>query len=182
MSATAGLMKEHQLILKYVDLMERCAILNLHNPELRILFDQAGSFIEFIHEYADRFHHTKEENILFRYLEIPGVLTHCNPVPQMLYEHEQARGYVRNMEIALNGKNLHSLAENAQRYVDLMQLHIHKEDNILYPMAEQGLSDELKAMISKEYAEADAQLNSPAIWEKYGDLLLKLEQDLNALA
>lgn len=34
-------------------------------------------------------------------------------------------------------------------------------------MAEQGLSDELKTSISKEYAESETQLDSPAIWEKY---------------
>jgi len=32
MSAISGLMKEHQLILKYADLMERYAKLNLQNP------------------------------------------------------------------------------------------------------------------------------------------------------
>lgn len=64
--------------------MERCAKLNLQQPYLQTLFDQTGFFINFIHEFADRFHHAKEENILFRYLGMPGVLTHCNPVPQML--------------------------------------------------------------------------------------------------
>jgi hemerythrin-like domain-containing protein len=178
MSATAGLIQEHQLILKYVDLMERCASLNLQNPDLQILFDQSEFFIDFIHEFADTFHHAKEENILFRYLDIPGVLTHCNPIPQMSHEHEQARGYVRNMENALRSKNLHDLAENAQHYACLLKMHIYKEDNILYPMAEQGLSDELKASISKEYAETEARLNSPAIWEKYEALRIKLENNL----
>jgi hemerythrin-like domain-containing protein len=180
MSATAGLMKEHQLILKYVDLMERCAKLNGQNPNGSILFDQAGCFIDFIHEFADRFHHAKEENILFRYLGMPGVLTHCNPVPQMLHEHEQARGFVRNMEDALKRENLHDLAENVQHYAGLLKMHIYKEDNILYPMAEQGLSDELEAAISKEYAETETRLDSTAIWEKYEALRIKLENDLNA--
>ena len=178
MSATAGLMQEHQLILKYIDLMERCARLNLQNTDSSILFDQAGSFIDFIHEFADTFHHAKEENILFRYLGTPGVLMHCNPVPQMLNEHEQARYFVRNMETALGSKNLQVLAENAQHYAGLLKMHIYKEDNILYPMAEQGLSDELKASILKEYAETEAQLDSPAIWEKYEELRIKLENDL----
>jgi len=45
-------------------------------------------------------------------------------------------------------------------------------------MAEQGLSDELKESISKEYAETEAQLDSPAIWEKYEALWIKLENNL----
>jgi hemerythrin-like domain-containing protein len=177
-SATAGLMQEHQLILKYIDLMERCTKLNLQKPDLQILFDQTGFFIDFIHEFADRFHHAKEENILFRYLGTPGVLTHCNPVPQMINEHAQARCFVRNMEEALRTKNLHDLAESAQHYAGLLKMHIYKEDNILYPMAEQGLSDELKASISRDYAETEAELDSPAIWNKYEALRIKLENDL----
>jgi hemerythrin-like domain-containing protein len=177
-SATAGLMQEHQLILKYADLMERCTKLNLQKPDLQTLFDQTGFFIDFIHEFADRFHHAKEENILFRYLGTHGVLTHCNPVPQMMNEHEQARGFVRNMEKALRSKNLHDLAESTQHYAGLLKMHIYKEDNILYPMAEQGLSDELKASISREYAKIEAELDSPAIWEKYEALWIKLENDL----
>lgn len=180
MSAISGLMKEHQLILKYVDLMDRYAKLNLQNPILHILFDQAGFMIDFIHEFADTFHHAKEENILFRYLETPGVLTHCNPVPQMLFEHEQARGYVVNMESALKNKNLFDLADNAQDYAGLLKMHIYKEDTILYPMAEQGLSNDLKASILKEYSETEARSDSPVMWKKYEALRLKLENDLNA--
>jgi hemerythrin-like domain-containing protein len=177
-SATAGLMQEHQLILKYIDLMERCTKLNLQKPDLQSLFAQTGFFIDFIHEFADRFHHAKEENILFRYLGTTGVLTHCNPVPQMMNEHAQARCFVRNMEEALRTKNLHDLAESAQYYAGLLKMHIYKEDNILYPMAEQGLSDELKASISRDYAETEAELDSPAIWNKYEALRIKLENDL----
>ena len=101
MIATENLMKEHQLILNYVDLMERYVETNSKNSNTTILLENANFFIKFIHEFADHFHHAKEENILFRYLEIPGVLTHCNPVPQMMLEHEKARDFVRNMENAI---------------------------------------------------------------------------------
>lgn len=94
MLVTENLMKEHQLILKYVDLMERYAEFGLKNFNTPILFVKANCFIQFIHEFSDHFHHAKEEDILFRYLEVPGVLSHCNPVPQMLYEHNKAREFV----------------------------------------------------------------------------------------
>lgn len=180
MSATTDLMQEHQLILKYVDLMERYAHLNLQKPDSFIMFDKAGAFIDFIHEFADTFHHAKEENSLFRYLVTPGVLIHCNPVPQMLSEHEQARSYVHNMENALENKNLQTLIHNTKQYANLLREHIFKEDNILYPMAEQRLSDELKATLLQEYEETEARLDSPTIWKKYETLLAELEKHLNA--
>ena len=99
-------MKEHQLILKYIELMERYAELGLKDLNTSVLVEKADYFIQFIHEFADHFHHAKEEDILFRYLEVPGVLTHCNPVPQMLSEHNKAREFVRNMENAIQTKRV----------------------------------------------------------------------------
>ena len=149
MLATEDLMKEHQLILKYIDLMERYAEFDLKDLIAPILFEKANFFIQFIHEFADHFHHAKEEDILFRYLEVPGVLTHCNPVPQMLFEHSKAREFVRNMENAIQTKEINELTVNAGQYARLLKEHIYKEDNILYPMAERGLSDEAKSSLRK---------------------------------
>jgi hemerythrin-like domain-containing protein len=179
MLATENLMKEHQLILKYVDLMERYAEFGLKELNTSILFEKANCFIRFIHEFADHFHHAKEEDILFRYLDVPGVLTHCNPVPQMVFEHNKAREFVSNMENAIQAKELNELAANAGAYAKLLREHIYKEDNILYPMAERGLSDEAKSSLLKEYTETDNRLNSQDIWRKYEILCTELEQQLN---
>ena len=180
MLATENLMKEHQLILQYVDLMERYAAFSLKHPDTPVLLEKAACFIEFIHEFADRFHHAKEEDILFRYLGVPGVLTHCNPVPQMLMEHDKARGYVQNMERAVQEKALTALADNAAQYARLLTEHIYKEDNILYPMGEAGLSDQAKTALLKEYAQTDERLDSRAIWAKYQTLYMELELGLGA--
>jgi len=180
MLATENLMKEHQLILQYVDLMERYAAFSLKHPDTPVLLEKAACFIEFIHKFADHFHHAKEEDILFRYLGVPGVLTHCNPIPQMLMEHDKARGYVQNMERAVQAKELNVLADNAAQYARLLTEHIYKEDNILYPMGEAGLSDQAKTALLKEYAQADERLDSQAIWGKYQTLYMELELGLGA--
>jgi len=179
MLATGNLMKEHQLILKYIDLMERYAELSLSDLNTAILFEKAKCFIAFIHEFADHFHHAKEEDSLFRYLDVPGVLTHCNPVPQMLSEHNKAREFVVNMESAIQTKELNPLVLNMRQYAMLLKEHIYKEDNILYPMAERGLSDEAKLSLLKEYTETDKRLDSQDIWCKYESLYTELEQQLN---
>ena len=48
MLATENLMKEHQLILKYIDLMERYAQLSIKNAQPSMLMEKAPYFIEFI--------------------------------------------------------------------------------------------------------------------------------------
>ncbi len=180
MLVTEHLMKEHQLILKYVDLLERYVELSAKNNESSLLFEKAPFFIQFIHEFADEFHHAKEENILFRYLEQPGVLSHCNPIPQMLNEHGKARELVLNMENALLSNDIDKLEVNGVQYARLLKEHIYKEDNILYPMGGRGLSDTAKSCLLKEYAETDERLDSQSIWCKYEALAADLESQLNA--
>lgn len=172
MLATENLMQEHQLILKYIELMERY----ITNPA--ILLAKANNFIAFIHEFADDFHHAKEEDILFRYLEAPNVLTHCNPIPQMLLEHNKARELVATMEQALRNNNLTDLVIAMTEYAQLLKQHIYKEDNILYPMAERGLSESAKAALSNECAATDNHLDSTRIWQKYETLYTELLSDI----
>lgn len=177
MLATNDLMNEHQLILKYIDLMEQY----ISRANTAILFDKSYCFVAFIHEFADAFHHAKEEDILFRYLEVPEVLTHCNPVPQMFLEHNKARALVEAMEKALLVNNLSALVTAMTEYGQLLKAHIYKEDNILYPMAERGLSEAAKTSLLIDYAEADKRLNSAGIWQQYQTLYTELVDYLNTV-
>lgn len=112
-------------------------------------------------------HHAKEEAILFKYLEVPGVLTHCNPLPQMLHEHQQARTLVNGMQHALAAENADLLAQQANQYITLLREHIYKEDHILYPMAERGMTEAMQQALLKACESANTELASTAIWEKY---------------
>ena len=111
--------------------------------------------MRFIKEFADRFHHDKEEKILFAAAQKQGVLTHCNPIPQMLHEHEEARALVGKMESAIEGRRAVDFCRAATDYASLLKDHIFKEDQILYPMCERGLKPEAKVEILEQYAAAE---------------------------
>lgn len=174
MSVTEQLKNEHQLILKYISLMEQYA----NHTDSSLLLDNAKRFIAFIHDFADNFHHAKEEDVLFRYLALPNVLSHCNPIPQMLFEHNKARELVNVMENALAANNPNDLIIAMRQYASLLKEHIFKEDNILYPMAERGLPDSVKTTLLSEYAEIGQNLNSTAIWQQYQTLYAELADGL----
>lgn len=180
MQVTHELMNEHQLILKYLDLMERYIEFSQSNKDEYLLMEKAHDFISFIQKFADTYHHAKEEDILFKYLEAPGVLSHCNPLPVMLSDHEQGREYVRNMKDALENNNLSNMCENAFAYSQHLKHHIFKEDNVLYPMAENGLSDEDKIALDNEYKQIEEKLNKQAIWNEYEEKYSELESCLNS--
>ena len=175
MNVTNVLSQEHQLILGYIDLLQMFASLAEDRDEPAILTRQLDSFLAFIEEFADSYHHGKEEEVLFNYLRQPGVLTHCNPVPQMLHEHDHGRQFALGMREAQRSGEFFALIANARSYAELLTSHIHKEDRILYLMAEENLHDAQKARILDEYALQEQNHDGSALNLKYRALHEKLE-------
>lgn len=138
MKPTTILIEEHKNILKVIDVLnEKC---NLTESKKTIDRDFFKNAIDFIRNYADKFHHAKEEDLLFKELCSDDVEMHCNPTEQMRYEHELGRGFVKGMIEALEKSDIKKLTENAREYCALLRDHIYKEDNILYPMADEVLN------------------------------------------
>ena len=78
------------------------------------------------------------------------------------------------MEDALLKNDVTGLVTAMQQYARLLKEHIFKEDNILYPMAERGLSDSAKTALLNEYADTEQRLNSAEIWQRYQHLYTEL--------
>ena len=160
---TEKLSEEHQEILTVIGAVGR---------ECKAIGDGGGidgdffaKAIDFIRNYADKYHHAKEEDILFEELGRPDVQMHCDPTQQMLREHEMGRDFVRGLEAGVEAENQIETLKNALGYGELLQQHIYKEDNILYPMAEQALSEARSREIAARFAEVDAKF--AAVNEKY---------------
>ncbi len=180
MEVTHELMNEHQLILKYIGLMERYISFSQINKEDNFILEKAQYFVDFIKIFADNYHHAKEEDILFKYLQTPGVLSHCNPLPVMLSEHEQSRMFLQKMTEAIATENKQEFCTNASNYGQLLQQHIMKEDNVLYPMAEEGISDDDKVNLKKEYMRTEEKLNKKKIWNKFEEQYSELDSSLKS--
>ncbi|MDW7712385.1 MAG: hemerythrin domain-containing protein [Deferrisomatales bacterium] len=173
---TSVLTEEHRLILRMIDLVE-------HNTRLV----EEGGFsdwdfyldaVDFIRHYADRFHHAKEEDVLFRELVRNGMPEQNSPVAAMLMAHDQGRAFVRGMEEAArrakggDASAPAAVAENARGYAALLRDHIDKEDNILYPLAERVLPAGWRDAMAAEYEGAER----PGIQERYQELVERHEE------
>lgn len=140
------LMEEHVYILKVADRAE--IVCRELESGARLDKDFVVGFIDFIRNYADKFHHAKEEDMLFVEMGKPGVEMHCNPVEQMLIEHDEGRGLIARIEAGLKSEDVEKITSNMGSYVALIRDHIGKEDNVLYRMADEVLSkDVLERMI-----------------------------------
>jgi len=148
---TKILSEEHQHILKLVELLEK----ECSNPAKEVSDSFFLRVIQFIKKYADQFHHRKEEDILFVELNQKAETMHCNPTYQMLHEHDLGRQMVREMEEGIKTKDKGRVLNGAKGYSQLIKEHIYKEDNILYPMAEETLGEKEKKELSQRFMEAD---------------------------
>lgn len=89
----------------------------------------------FIRNYADKFHHAKEEDILFKYVD------ENNDIIKAMYEeHTLGRGYVRSMVEAAEKEDRDAAVKALNDYCDLLTQHTKKEDEILYPWIDRELS------------------------------------------
>lgn len=52
------------------------------------------------------------------------------------------------------------MAENARGYAQMIQEHIFKEDNILYPMADEALSLETQALMLEKFKQVEAKFGA----------------------
>src|SRR5512146_1539625 len=95
---TAALVHEHVLIKRMLALLERNAPRTAQGSYKDYRFYLDG--VDFIRNYADRFHHAKEEDVLFTALIANGMPREHSPVAAMLMEHNQGRAFVRAMEEA----------------------------------------------------------------------------------
>ena len=166
-SPTKILSDEHQNILKVINaLIKECSDLESEKELDKAFFKRA---IDFIRNYADKFHHAKEEDILFKEFNkcAEKGCVHCNPVQQMLHEHDLGRNFVKGIEKGLNENDKNKVIENARGYAQLLQEHIYKEDNILYPMADEALNQQVQKSMLDKFKQAEHKKFSKGTKEMY---------------
>jgi len=147
---------EHQNILKVTGaLLKECDYLQSGNKIDKDFFKKA---IDFIRSYADKFHHAKEEDILFVEMCKDEAKMHCNPTQQMLYEHDLGRDFIKKLGRGVEEDNNGVIIENARGYAHLLQEHIFKEENILYPMADEALKQKVKNEILEKFKQVEQRL------------------------
>ena len=111
--------------------------------------------IDFVRNFADRFHHAKEEDLLFKYLDEQSDI-----LKAMVSEHEIGRGHIRATEDALGRNDAAEAGTRLAAYGALLTEHIRKEDEILYPWMDRELRDAQIGQLFARFREVD---------ERFGD-------------
>ena len=172
-SATKNLEDDHIYVLKLIDIMERMTL--SYEP---VITDMEEA-VEIIKNFADGLHHTKEESWLFPLMAERGFSIQQGPVAMMLHEHILGRNFVKemtyNIDLFKNG-DISALAlvyQNMRGYSELLRNHIAKENNVLFRMAENALSQDDYATLLNKFQEIENQ-NSPNNRKK--DFIARIEK------
>ena len=127
--------------------------------------------VDFLKNFADKCHHGKEEQLLFKKMMERGVSGEVGPIAVMMREHQDGRAHVQNIDKLSKGKmskaTKDGLIKSSRAYVDLLSKHIQKEDNILYPLANQVLDGEDQKELEKGFEEIEEKVMGPGVHEKY---------------
>ncbi len=126
--------------------------------------------VDFIRNYADKFHHMKEEDILFKYVD------EQSEIIKIMYEdHDTGRNHVRNVVEGAETGNKAQIKEHFHGYRDLLTQHIKKEDEILYPWIDRQLSDQQVGELFQRCSAADASVGEE-LPRRYENFIIDLEE------
>ncbi len=140
------MMQEHELIVQVLASLQAMTE-KLATPDA-VPRQDIADFGRFFRDFADRCHHGKEEDRLFVKMVEAGFPRDGGPIAVMLAEHDAGRQEVRGLIQIGNGVGPLALEESARvadyagQLVPLLYSHIQKENNILYPMAQNTIPPE----------------------------------------
>jgi hemerythrin-like domain-containing protein len=155
------LMEEHKLIKKLL------AIIPAICDALTVQIDQqlVNECIDLIRNYADRFHHAKEEEILFCYVDGDSDI-----VKTMIREHQNGRDFVKSISEGLAAGDVQTITTGFYEYHVLLRQHIQKEDEILYPWIDRNLTTRQVGELAARFNEVNRKFGKE-ISERFEEFL-----------
>lgn len=172
------LITEHRLIERMIALMSKHLqnIKNVGTPDTK--FIETAS--DFLRTYADRCHHGKEEDILFRDLGKKNMSAeHKKIMDELLHEHVMGRKNVGKLIDANksyekgNKEALKDIIANMEILVKFYPVHIEKEDNRFFLPVMDYFSAQEKDKMLEEFGGFDAKL----IHERYMNIVAAIEKE-----
>lgn len=142
------LVMEHTLIKRLLALIP--SLCEKINADLESNSDVVLECVNFIKQFADKFHHAKEEDILFNYVK-----GNTDIINVMLEDHKKGRHYVKSVLLGLETGDATLIIYSLKHYCELLSEHIKKEDEILYPWIQKGMTASQLDEMELEFDETD---------------------------
>ena len=123
----------------------------------------------------------KKKQPCFPALVLAGMPEENGPIAVMLHEHNIGREYIKEISAKVenykigNSNSVELIAGSMTNYVDLLENHIHKEENVLFPMADKILSGQKQKEIYGKFEKIEEEVVGHGVHEQYHELLEQLK-------
>jgi len=162
--ATQDLRKEHGAILRVLDILEKMTEPENRNHEN--ILQYYSEVVYFLKIFADKCHHGKEEDFLFKELVSKGIPNEGGPIGVMLREHVQGREYISQMSKSLEEKSIEGFVNVASLYRELLRRHIDKENSVLFVMADRVMSEQEQDQMFSQFERHEENVVGHGVHEK----------------
>lgn len=115
-----------------------------------------ATVLAYVETFADRFHHPKEDDHLFRILR--GRTRHADAfLMELQHEHAVAPRHLRELQGALErsrgggASGIGEFAAGLERYARNLEDHLRKEDDIVFPIARTVLTEADWEAVEREF-------------------------------
>ena len=158
---------EHVLIKRWLALLPKVIEnLDLETEEGLQLINNG---IDFIRNFADKYHHAKEEDETFKYFD-----ENFDMIKVIRNDHVKVRRHVKEMLQAIENKDTKTLEDHLVSYSQILPEHIKKEDEILFPWMDRKLTTNQIGQLFSRFNEIDLEYGDAPI--KHRAFIEKLEK------
>ena len=143
-----------------------------------IFFEKA---VEFSANFSDKYHHFKEEYVMFGLLAQKKEGAFDVPIGVLRYEHERCRSFISIIQASIEGYNKRdeiattTLLENLAPYISILKRHIHKEEHIFFPMVQGELSHEENQTLLRHFEKEEKRIGNKDIMGTMHKLVLEMK-------
>ncbi len=142
---------------------------------------QTARAIDFLLTFGDRIHNVKEERFLFPLMEKRGVPSEGGPIAVMLMEHEAERKLLSKMQTALPAlaaapdSDKTDFVQEGMDYLAIRAEHIWKENDVLYNIARQVLTEDDFGYLLTAFRKSDTQHYGETAATQFDAMLNEME-------
>lgn len=167
------LYNEHLVIKSVVSFREHLKQLSGSDPgKFRT---EIKPLIDFFRSYADKFHHYKEEKILFPMMCERNEMLKDSIIEEMLDNHRDFRIMVGKIETASEEDNSAAAVKELFAYSEMLLNHIAAEDDELFQIAETLFTESELDKMFFDFEDIDRELgnNIKSEYESFASRLIK---------
>jgi len=150
------MLDEHEVICQAEEIIENLD--KTWETDAKKYKETLTTLITFFREYADGYHHRKEEDVLF-----PAIYNHPDFVLQEIIDefethHEDFREYTKTIEAAVNEGDYEKSYKELNAYLQDLLDHIAAENEELFVLAENLLNETEQETIFFRFKDIDIEL------------------------